>query len=236
MLGIIVVCDRVVCRARPAGRGAPAAAGAAAGVPAAVPVRRVVEPDDVRRTRRLRHRLLLQQRPERRPGCSRLRRRHRGVGRLAGDPRRRRARRARHRRHPRRPGLRRDHRPRRRLVQLLRAPAGLARGEAGPAGGAGQAPRARLGRTGSTKVEHLHYEQHDDTRDSKHTRGNADKVESVFDGVPSGITSDGSADSGPIRTAGPVSPLDTGPAATARSPDSGHVTPETMSETQPFTG
>ncbi|WP_327003001.1 M23 family metallopeptidase [Dactylosporangium sp. NBC_01737] len=71
-------------------------------------------------------------------------------------------------------------------------------------------PQGRLlghvGRTGSTKIEHLHYEQHDDTRDSKHTRGTEDKVESVFDGVPSGITSDGSAGTGPIRTAGPVSP------------------------------
>ncbi|MFC5002215.1 M23 family metallopeptidase [Dactylosporangium cerinum] len=71
-------------------------------------------------------------------------------------------------------------------------------------------PRGQLlghvGKTGSTQVEHLHYEQHDDTRDTRHTRGNADKVESVFDGVPSGITSDGSAGTGPIRTAGPVSP------------------------------
>ncbi|MDG6103312.1 M23 family metallopeptidase [Dactylosporangium aurantiacum] len=63
-----------------------------------------------------------------------------------------------------------------------------------------------VGRTGATKVEHLHYEQHDDTRDPDHTRGNADKVESVFDGVPSGITTDGNAGTGPIRTAGPVSP------------------------------
>jgi len=63
-----------------------------------------------------------------------------------------------------------------------------------------------VGRTGSTSVEHLHYEQHDDTRDPRHTRGVADKVESVFDGVPSGITSDGSAGTGPLRVAGPVSP------------------------------
>jgi murein DD-endopeptidase MepM/ murein hydrolase activator NlpD len=63
-----------------------------------------------------------------------------------------------------------------------------------------------VGRTGATTVEHLHYEQLDDTRDPKHTRGNADKVESVFDGVPAGITSDGSAGTGPLRTAGPVSP------------------------------
>jgi hypothetical protein len=63
-----------------------------------------------------------------------------------------------------------------------------------------------VGRTGSTRVEHLHYEQHDDTRDGRRTRGTEDKVEAVFDGVPSGITSDGSAGTGPIRAAGPVSP------------------------------
>jgi hypothetical protein len=71
-------------------------------------------------------------------------------------------------------------------------------------------PQGRLlghvGRTGSTRVEHLHYEQHEDTRDPRHTRGVNDKVEAVFDGVPSGITSDGSAGTGPLRVAGPTSP------------------------------
>ncbi|WP_432993514.1 M23 family metallopeptidase [Dactylosporangium sp. CA-233914] len=47
-----------------------------------------------------------------------------------------------------------------------------------------------VGHTGSTSVDHLHYEQLDDTRDPKRTRGNGDKVEALFDGVPSGITSD----------------------------------------------
>ncbi|MET7397656.1 M23 family metallopeptidase [Dactylosporangium sp. NPDC005572] len=64
----------------------------------------------------------------------------------------------------------------------------------------------RVGRTGSTQVDHLHYEQHDDSRDPERTRGVQDKVESVFDGVASGITSDGSASTGPLRVAGPVSP------------------------------
>ncbi|GAA4250165.1 M23 family metallopeptidase [Dactylosporangium darangshiense] len=71
----------------------------------------------------------------------------------------------------------------------------------------GQAqPLGQVGHTGSTKVDHLHYEQLDDTRDPRHTRGVQDKVESIFDGVPSGITSDGSAATGPLRTAGPQSP------------------------------
>jgi hypothetical protein len=67
-------------------------------------------------------------------------------------------------------------------------------------------PLGHVGRTGSTRIEHLHYEQHDDTRDRRHTRGVDDKVEAVFDGVPSGITSDGSAATGPLRAAGPASP------------------------------
>ncbi|GAA2623102.1 hypothetical protein GCM10010399_62890 [Dactylosporangium fulvum] len=62
-----------------------------------------------------------------------------------------------------------------------------------------------VGRTGATRIDHLHYEQHDDTRDPSRTRGVEDKVESVFDGVPSGITSDGSAATGPLRVDGPVS-------------------------------
>jgi murein DD-endopeptidase MepM/ murein hydrolase activator NlpD len=71
--------------------------------------------------------------------------------------------------------------------------------------GRGQ-PLGQVGHTGSTRVDHLHYEQLDDTRDPKHTRGVRDKVEAVFDGVPSQITSDGSAGTGPLRTAGPQSP------------------------------
>ncbi|MEU7868973.1 M23 family metallopeptidase [Dactylosporangium sp. NPDC049140] len=47
-----------------------------------------------------------------------------------------------------------------------------------------------VGHTGSTTIDHLHYEQLNDTLDPKRTRGNGDKVEAVFDGVPSGITSD----------------------------------------------
>ncbi|MFG2040093.1 M23 family metallopeptidase [Dactylosporangium sp. NPDC048998] len=66
-------------------------------------------------------------------------------------------------------------------------------------------PLGRVGHTGSTRVDHLHYEQLDDTRDPRHTRGVQDKVESVFDGVPSGITSDGSAATGPLRVDGPPS-------------------------------
>ena len=80
-----------------------------------------------------------------------------------------------------------------------------------PAVRTGDAVRQRqllghVGRTGATRSEHLHYEQHDDTRDRRRTRGVADKVEAHFDGVPSGITSDGSASTGPIRVAGPQSP------------------------------
>ncbi|GAA2335153.1 M23 family metallopeptidase [Dactylosporangium salmoneum] len=64
----------------------------------------------------------------------------------------------------------------------------------------------QVGHTGSTTVDHLHYEQLDDTRDPRRTRGVDDKVEAVFDGVPSGITSDGSAGTGPLRVDGPQSP------------------------------
>jgi murein DD-endopeptidase MepM/ murein hydrolase activator NlpD len=63
-----------------------------------------------------------------------------------------------------------------------------------------------VGRTGSTRIDHLHYEQHDDTRDPNRTRGVRDKVESYFDGVPSGITSDGSPQTAPLHLAGPPSP------------------------------
>jgi murein DD-endopeptidase MepM/ murein hydrolase activator NlpD len=63
-----------------------------------------------------------------------------------------------------------------------------------------------VGHTGATTIDHLHYEQHDDRRDRDHTRGVGDKVESYFNGVPSGITSDGSERTGPLFVAGPVSP------------------------------
>ncbi|WP_157748197.1 VCBS repeat domain-containing M23 family metallopeptidase [Micromonospora echinaurantiaca] len=63
-----------------------------------------------------------------------------------------------------------------------------------------------VGKTGATQVEHLHYEQLDDTRDPNKTRGVGDKVESYFDGSPSGITTDGSARTGPIYVDGSPSP------------------------------
>jgi murein DD-endopeptidase MepM/ murein hydrolase activator NlpD len=63
-----------------------------------------------------------------------------------------------------------------------------------------------VGHTGSTTRDHLHYEQHDDSRDRDRTRGVADKVESYFNSVPSGITSDGSASTGPLYLAGAISP------------------------------
>jgi hypothetical protein len=67
-------------------------------------------------------------------------------------------------------------------------------------------PLGHVGRTGATRVEHLHYEQLDDTLDRDRTRGKQDKVEAVFDGVPSGITTDGAAGTGPLRVAGQPSP------------------------------
>ncbi len=57
----------------------------------------------------------------------------------------------------------------------------------------------RVGSTGASSSDHLHYEQLSD--------GN--KVESWFNNVPSGITSDGDEDTGPIYTEGPASgPVD----------------------------
>jgi murein DD-endopeptidase MepM/ murein hydrolase activator NlpD len=56
-------------------------------------------------------------------------------------------------------------------------------------------PIGRVGSTGDSRRDHLHHEQ---LRDGG-------KVESWFNGVPSGITSDGSADTGPIFVDGPAS-------------------------------
>jgi len=57
----------------------------------------------------------------------------------------------------------------------------------------------RVGSTGDSSGPHLHYEQHAD--------GN--KVESWFNGAPSGITSDGDPRTGPLYIDGPVSaPVD----------------------------
>nr|WP_212828963.1 M23 family metallopeptidase [Catellatospora sp. TT07R-123] len=53
----------------------------------------------------------------------------------------------------------------------------------------------RVGTTGHSSGPHLHYEQ----------LYGGQKVESYFDGAPSGITTDGSAATGPLHVAGPVS-------------------------------
>ncbi|WP_203912964.1 peptidoglycan DD-metalloendopeptidase family protein, partial [Rhizocola hellebori] len=67
-------------------------------------------------------------------------------------------------------------------------------------------PLGFVGKTGATRIEHLHYEQLDDTLDPAKTRGVRDKVESVFNGVYSHITTDGSASTGPIYVDDTTSP------------------------------
>ncbi|WP_283138310.1 VCBS repeat domain-containing M23 family metallopeptidase [Rhizohabitans arisaemae] len=63
-----------------------------------------------------------------------------------------------------------------------------------------------VGKTGATRVEHLHYEQLDDTLDPTRTRGVRDKTEAHFNGIPSGITTDGDATTGPLYIGGSPSP------------------------------
>jgi hypothetical protein len=61
----------------------------------------------------------------------------------------------------------------------------------------------RVGSTGRSGAPHLHYEQ---LTFGAHAPFKWGKVESHFDGVPSGITSDGNPDTGPLRVAGETSP------------------------------
>lgn len=61
----------------------------------------------------------------------------------------------------------------------------------------------RVGSTGRSSAPHIHYEQ---LMYGAHVPYKWGKVESYFDGVPSGITSDGNAETGPLRIAGKISP------------------------------
>lgn len=61
----------------------------------------------------------------------------------------------------------------------------------------------RVGSTGKSSGPHIHYEQ---LMYGAYESGNWGKVESVFNGVPSGITTDGSASTGPIHVDGTPSP------------------------------
>jgi len=61
----------------------------------------------------------------------------------------------------------------------------------------------KVGSTGKSGAPHIHYEQ---LMYGAHVPYRWGKVESYFDGVPSGITSDGNPDTGPLYVADKMSP------------------------------